>query len=83
MGEVYRAKDSRLDRLVAIKVSKKQFSERLEREARAVATLNHPHICQLYNVGPNYSSWSSSRVRHSGASIVPRPLQPCRRMVEW
>jgi serine/threonine-protein kinase len=54
MGEVYRARDTRLSRDVAIKVSKEQFSERFEREARAVAALNHPHICQLYDVGPNY-----------------------------
>src|SRR6266571_1708190 len=54
MGEVYNARDTRLDRVVAIKVSREQFSERFEREARAVAALNHPHICQLYDVGPNY-----------------------------
>ncbi|MBZ5609988.1 MAG: serine/threonine-protein kinase [Acidobacteriia bacterium] len=54
MGEVYRARDTRLGRDVAIKVSKEQFSERFEREARAVAALNHPNICQLYDVGPNY-----------------------------
>src|SRR6266446_1665990 len=54
MGEVYKARDTRLDRIVAIKVSNEQFSERFEREARAVAALNHPHICQLYDVGPNY-----------------------------
>src|SRR5579864_2866252 len=54
MGEVYRARDTRLDRVVAVKVSKGQFSERFEHEARAVAALNHPHICQLYDVGPNY-----------------------------
>jgi len=54
MGEVWKARDTRLDRIVAIKISKEQFSERFEREARAVAALNHPHICQLYDVGPNY-----------------------------
>src|SRR5450756_1221062 len=54
MGEVYRAKDSRLNRDVAIKVSPAQFSERFEREAKAIAALNHPHICQIYDVGPNY-----------------------------
>jgi eukaryotic-like serine/threonine-protein kinase len=54
MGEVYKARDTRLDRTVAIKVSQEQFSDRFEREARAVAALNHPHICQLYDVGPNY-----------------------------
>src|SRR5580704_5284111 len=54
MGEVYRVTDTRLGRDVAIKVGKEQFSERFEREARAIAQLNHPHICQLYDVGPNY-----------------------------
>ena len=48
MGEVYRARDSRLRREVAIKISNEQFSERFEREARAVATLNHPNVCTLY-----------------------------------
>src|SRR5690348_2088781 len=54
MGEVYRARDTRLGRDVAIKVSAQQFTERFEREARAIATLNHPNICTLYDVGPNY-----------------------------
>ena len=54
MGEVYRARDPRLSRDVAIKVSAEQFSERFEREAKAVAALNHPNICTLYDVGPNY-----------------------------
>ena len=54
MGEVWKARDTRLDRTVAIKVSAAEFSERFDREAQAVAALNHPHICQLYDVGPNY-----------------------------
>src|SRR5271169_1596029 len=54
MGEVYRAHDPRLNRDVAIKVSAAQFTERFEREARAVAALNHPNICTLYDVGPDY-----------------------------
>jgi Tol biopolymer transport system component len=54
MGEVYRARDPRLGRDVAIKVSSEQFTERFEREARAIAALNHPNICHLYDVGPNY-----------------------------
>jgi serine/threonine protein kinase len=54
MGEVYKARDTRLGRSVAIKVSKENFTERFEREARAVAALNHPNICSLYDVGPNY-----------------------------
>ena len=57
MGEVYKAKDSRLDRIVAIKVLPSHVSddpalrERFEREARTVAALNHPHICTLFDVG--------------------------------
>ena len=54
MGDVYKARDTRLDRIVAVKVSKEQFSERFERETRAVAALNHPNICTLYDVGLNY-----------------------------
>src|ERR1700733_89586 len=54
MGEVYKARDTRLDRTVAIKVSKEAFSQRFESEARTVAALNHPNICQLYDVGPDY-----------------------------
>src|SRR5579871_4479634 len=54
MGEVWKARDTRVDRLVAIKISQRQFSERFEREARAIAALNHPNICALYDVGPDY-----------------------------
>src|SRR6266851_2032541 len=54
MGEVYRAVDTRLKRTVAIKVAKENFGERFEREARAISALNHPNICTLYDVGPNY-----------------------------
>jgi eukaryotic-like serine/threonine-protein kinase len=54
MGAVYKARDTRLDRSVAIKVAAAQFSERFEREARAIAALNHPHICQIHDVGPDY-----------------------------
>src|SRR5437868_9979338 len=54
MGEVWRAYDTRLGREVAIKVSAERFSDRFEREARAVAALNHPHICTLHDIGPNY-----------------------------
>jgi eukaryotic-like serine/threonine-protein kinase len=57
MGEVYRARDTRLDRIVAIKVlpahlaDRPELRERFEREARAVASLNHPHICVLHDIG--------------------------------
>jgi Tol biopolymer transport system component len=54
MGEVYKARDPRLHRDVAIKVSAARFSERFEREAKTIAALNHPGICQIYDVGPDY-----------------------------
>jgi len=60
MGEVYRARDTRLGRSVAIKVLPAEFAAdarlrlRLEREAQAISALNHPHICALYDIGPDY-----------------------------
>src|SRR6266550_9639650 len=54
MGEVYKATDTRLNRTVAIKTLSAAHGDRFEREARAIAALNHPHICQLYDVGPDY-----------------------------
>jgi hypothetical protein len=54
MGQVFRATDTRLGRQVAIKVSQEKFTDRFEREARAIAALNHPNICTLHDVGQNY-----------------------------
>jgi serine/threonine protein kinase len=54
MGEVWKARDTRLNRIVAIKQLKGQHSARFEQEARAIATLNHPHICQIHDIGPDY-----------------------------
>src|SRR5216684_9120543 len=54
MGEVFRAKDTRLDRIVAIKRLTGRHTARFEQEARAIAALNHPNICQIYDVGPDY-----------------------------
>lgn len=57
MGEVYRARDTRLDRIVAIKIlpdhlaDRAELRERFEREARTIASLNHPHICTLHDIG--------------------------------
>jgi len=54
MGRVYKARDTRLDRSVAVKIAREQFSERFEREVRAISALNHPHICTVHDVGRNY-----------------------------
>lgn len=60
MGEVYKARDTRLNRTVAVKVLPEHLAERedlharFEREARAVASLNHPNICTLFDIGPSY-----------------------------
>jgi serine/threonine protein kinase len=61
MGEVWRGRDTRLGRTVAIKISHQQFSERFEREARAVAALNHPNICQLYDLGTQPDDVAAAR----------------------
>ncbi|HJT89313.1 MAG TPA: serine/threonine-protein kinase, partial [Bryobacteraceae bacterium] len=54
MGEVWKARDTRLNRTVAVKQSRDRFSDRFAREALAIAALNHPHICSLFDVGPDY-----------------------------
>jgi Tol biopolymer transport system component/predicted Ser/Thr protein kinase len=54
MGQVFKARDTRLDRIVALKISHAQFTDRFAREARAIGALNHPHIATLYDVGPDY-----------------------------
>ena len=75
MGEVWKALDTRLSRTVAIKVSAEKFSERFEREARAVAALNHPNICQIYDVGPDHrlsSEGSPSPHRQHSQATRPR-----------
>src|SRR4051795_3605870 len=54
MGEVYRARDGRLGREVALKIVGEQFTGRFQREAESISALNHPNICTLYDVGPNY-----------------------------
>src|SRR5437588_11435008 len=54
MGEVWKAHDTRLDRIVAIKRLKSEHGARFQQEARAIAALNHPHICQIHDVGTDY-----------------------------
>jgi eukaryotic-like serine/threonine-protein kinase len=73
MGEIYRARDTRLDRTVAIKILSASLAadpdlrHRFEREARAISSLNHPHICTLFDVGQQMASstwcWSISKGR--------------------
>src|ERR1051326_5996902 len=54
MGEVWKASDTRLGRVVAIKFCQSRFSDRFDREARVIAALNHPNVAQVYDVGENY-----------------------------
>src|SRR5437763_603109 len=54
MGTVYSARDTRLNRLVAIKVLADGFQDRFQREAQTISALNHPNICTLYDIGPDY-----------------------------
>jgi eukaryotic-like serine/threonine-protein kinase len=76
MGEVYRARDTRLNRDVAIKFSDAQFSERFEREAQAIAALNHPNICQIYDIGANYLVMELVEGAPIVSSEQPRALPP-------
>src|SRR5579862_7507328 len=54
MGEVFRARDPRTGRDVAVKISSERFNERFDKEVRAIASLNHPNVCTLFDVGPNF-----------------------------
>jgi serine/threonine protein kinase len=54
MGEVWKARDTRLDRVVAVKRLKNDHGDRFEQEARTIAALNHPHICQIFDIGSDY-----------------------------
>ena len=76
MGEVFRAVDTRLGRAVAIKITREQFNARFQRETRAISSLNHPNICILHDVGPNWigrKGQGQERVR-----CLPHPLEGCR-----
>src|SRR5260221_861224 len=92
MGEVWKARDTRLDRIVAIKTLKGGTHSAFEQEARAIATLNHPHVCTLYDIGPDYLVMEfidgqplrgpvavddSVRVGRQIASALQRAAQPC------
>jgi serine/threonine protein kinase/tetratricopeptide (TPR) repeat protein len=74
MGEVFRAVDTRLGRAVAIKVVDQRFLARFEREARAISSLNHPHICILYDIGPNYLVMELLEGQTVAASLKSGPL---------
>src|SRR6188474_2931881 len=88
MGEVYRAQDTRLNRDVAIKIAADRFSERFAREAQTIASLNHPNICALYDVGPSYLVMEllegptlADRIRQ-GAIPLPEALEIARQIVD-
>ncbi len=79
MGEVWKARDTRLDRIVAVKRLTEQHSGRFEQEARAIAALNHPHICQIYDVGADYlvleyveGQTLADRIRSGGGPGLPQ-----------
>jgi tetratricopeptide (TPR) repeat protein len=75
MGEVFRGIDTRLGRPVAIKVVHQQFNARFEREARAISSLNHPHTCILYDIGPNYLVMELLEGETIAARLKSGPLQ--------
>ena len=82
MGEVYRARDVRLDRTVAIKIlsalgaSDQESRHRFEREAKAIAALSHPHICAPYDVGEEASPDGSGPGRVQFLVMTALPLRP-------
>ena len=76
MGTVYRATDTRLGRVVAIKIAAERYSERFQLEAQAISTLNHPHVCTLYDVGPNYLVMEFIEGSTLAAELKKGPLVP-------
>jgi tetratricopeptide (TPR) repeat protein len=76
MGEVFRAIDTRLGRAVAIKITREQFNARFEREARAISSLNHPNICILHDIGPNYLVMELVEGETIAARLKRGPLPP-------
>src|SRR5262245_53777244 len=87
MGQVYKAFDPRLHREIAIKIAAERFSERFDREVRAIATLNHPNICTIHDVGPNYLvtelvHGETLRDRFGRALPIERNLEIARQVLE-
>src|SRR6202140_1972439 len=99
MGEIYRAKDTRLNRIVAIKVLPPHLADspelkgRFEREARTIASLNHPHICTLYDIGHQDGTdflvmeylegeTLADRVKREGALPIEEALTICKQIAE-
>ncbi len=76
MGTVYRAVDTRLGRVVAIKIAAERYSVRFQLEAQAISTLNHPQICTLYDVGPNYLVMEFIEGSTLAAELKKGPLAP-------
>src|SRR3954466_3555218 len=77
MGEVWKARDTRLNRIVAIKRLKTEHVERFKREARAIAAVNHPHICQIYDIGSDYLVMEYIDARPSTS------IFRCKRLFDW
>jgi Tol biopolymer transport system component/tRNA A-37 threonylcarbamoyl transferase component Bud32 len=82
MGEVFKARDARLDRIVAIKTSTAGFSDRFEREARTIAKVNHPNICTLHDVGPDYLVMEYIE-GHPLACLIPRKGMPLAEVLNY
>ncbi len=76
MGTVYRAIDTRLGRVVAIKIAAARYSLRFQLEAQAISTLNHPNICTLYDVGPDYLVMEFIEGSTLAAELKKGPLAP-------
>jgi serine/threonine protein kinase len=76
MGRVYRAHDTRLGRDVAIKILDERFTARFDREVHAVAALNHPNICTLHDIGPNYLVMEFVEGRNLATRLMQSPLAP-------